>query len=104
MPFTFVDATKPEPLPPKVTVKVNIRTPMTVCVAVLLAGARSGWSPVTSMVLELDPAAVAVTTMLTCESTATGNEPILQLTVPFDCAQLPRLAFAETKVTLFGRV
>ena len=98
------DATVPEPLPASVTFSVTTGTMVTVCVALLFPGTRSGSLPVTFIVLVIVPTAVGVTTMLTFESNAEARAPILQLTVPCDCTQLPGVAVAETKLVPFGSV
>lgn len=96
--------TVPEPLPVLVTVSVKTGTTVFVCVAVLFAGTRSGSLAATLMELVIVPVTAGVTTMLTVESKAEAGEPIVQVTIPCDCTQLPCEALAETKFTLFGRV
>ena len=64
----------------------------------------SGWLLLTLMVLEFVPTVVGVATMLMLESKAEASAPIVQLTTPFACTQLPGVAVAETNVRPLGRV
>ena len=60
--------------------------------------------PLTLIVLETVPSAFGVATMLMFDSRAEPSAPIVQLTTPFDCTQLPGVAVEETKVRPLGRV
>jgi len=60
--------------------------------------------PLTLIVLEMVPTAVGVATMLMLESNPEASAPIVQLTTPFACTQLPGVAVAETKVRPMERL
>src|SRR5581483_7181310 len=71
-------------------------------VAELLAGLLSGSVPLTLTVLEKSPPVVGVTTMVIYAVPL--KAPTLQVTVPPEKEQLPRVLPAETKVTQVGNV
>src|ERR1700737_575250 len=82
------------------------RTTMARSVAVLFAGFGSGWSAETTAMLVIGSARVGVATIVTVITLPLANGPAnAQLTRPADGgAHVPRVADADTKVTLDGSV
>ena len=70
--------------------------------ATLLEEIGSVSLPLTTAVFVILPAAVGVTTMVTVAVVSFAIPPILQVTIVAPRAQLPRVAVAETNVTLLG--
>jgi hypothetical protein len=68
----------------------------------LLVGSTS--FPPRLTVFVIAPTAVVVTTMVTTAPAPDARLPRSQITVPPDCAQEPWVEFAETNVTLTGKV
>ena len=63
----------------------------------------SGSLPATQAVLVRGPTAVGVTMMVTLALRPLPRRPMVHVTVPAACTQLPRLEVADTKVTPAGR-
>jgi hypothetical protein len=78
-----------------------------VVVAVLFAGfgSATALATVTVFVIVVPPAAaVGVTTMVAVALAPAANVPIVQVTVPPACVQVPAVDIADTKITLAGSV
>jgi hypothetical protein len=73
-------------------------------VAVLFAVFGSDSLPVTRAVLVIVPVAPGVTTIVTVAVAPLAKFPMLQVTIPPDCVQLPWLGVAVPYATLEGNV